>query len=116
MPDGGYKNRRRKYNKKTIQNPPVREGKWPSSPDSYNPVGDSHLAISKFHIPSPEFPHKNGLTPLMIPYTALVLEAAVSGQCRYVVTFNIKDFAGADRFAVEPIRPKDFLVRIGELS
>ncbi len=45
----------------------------------------------------------------------MVLEAAVSGQCRYVVTFNIKDFAGADRFAVEPIRPKDFLVRIGEL-
>lgn len=46
----------------------------------------------------------------------MVLEAAVSGQCRYVVTFNSKDFAGADRFAVEPIRPRDFLVRIGELS
>lgn len=46
----------------------------------------------------------------------MVLEAAVNGQCRYIVTFNVSDFAGADRFAVEPIRPRDFLIRIGELK
>jgi len=46
----------------------------------------------------------------------MVLEAAVNGQCRYIVTFNVNDFAGADRFAVEAIRPRNFLIRIGELK
>ncbi len=46
----------------------------------------------------------------------MVLEAAVNGQCRYIVTFNINDFAGTDRFAVEAIRPRDFLFRIGEMK
>jgi putative PIN family toxin of toxin-antitoxin system len=46
----------------------------------------------------------------------MVLEAAVSGQCRYIVTFNVADFAGADRFSVQAIRPRDFLIRTGELK
>lgn len=46
----------------------------------------------------------------------MVLEAAVNGQCRYIVTFNIADFAKADRFALQAIRPRDFLVRMGELK
>jgi predicted nucleic acid-binding protein len=46
----------------------------------------------------------------------MVLEAAVNGQCPYIVTFNMDDFAGADRFGVEAIRPRDFLTRIGELK
>jgi len=46
----------------------------------------------------------------------MVLEAAVNGQCRYIVTFNVDDFVGADSFAVEAIRPRDFLIRIGELK
>jgi predicted nucleic acid-binding protein len=45
----------------------------------------------------------------------MVLEAAVNGQCRYIVTFNVDDFAGSNRFAIEAIRPRDFLIRIGEL-
>jgi predicted nucleic acid-binding protein len=46
----------------------------------------------------------------------MVLEAAVNGQCRYIVTFNLDDFVGADRFGIEAIRPRDFLTRIGELK
>ena len=46
----------------------------------------------------------------------MVLEAAVNGQCQYIVTFNMADFVGANRFAIEPIRPRDFLIRIGELK
>jgi putative PIN family toxin of toxin-antitoxin system len=46
----------------------------------------------------------------------MVLEAAVNGQCRYIVTFNVDDFLGADRFGVEAIPPRDFLIRIGELK
>ena len=46
----------------------------------------------------------------------MVLEAAVNGQCRFIVTFNVSDFRGAAQFAVEPIRPRDFLIRIGELT
>jgi len=46
----------------------------------------------------------------------MVLEAAVNGQCPVIVTFNVNDFLGADRFGVEAIRPRDFLIRIGELK
>lgn len=46
----------------------------------------------------------------------MVLVAVVNGQCRFIVTFNVDDFAGADRFAVEPIRTKDFPIGTGELK
>lgn len=46
----------------------------------------------------------------------MVLEAAVNGECQYIVTYNLSDFSGADRFSVEAIRPRDFLIRIGELQ
>jgi putative PIN family toxin of toxin-antitoxin system len=43
----------------------------------------------------------------------LVLEAAVNGRARWLVTHNVRDFAvAAGRFGVEAVRPGAFLRRI----
>ncbi|MCO5204126.1 MAG: putative toxin-antitoxin system toxin component, PIN family [Anaerolineae bacterium] len=46
----------------------------------------------------------------------MVLELAVAAQAQYIITFNIKDFRGIERFGVTAIKPRDFLVTIGELK
>lgn len=43
------------------------------------------------------------------PLNDMVLEAAVESGCGYIVTHNIKDFAGVGRFGVKAIRPGAFL-------
>jgi predicted nucleic acid-binding protein len=54
----------------------------------------------------------------MIPYTDvtddMVLEAAVAGQCKYIVTFNVRHFAGAERFGIRAVPPVEFLKVLGE--
>ena len=42
-----------------------------------------------------------------------VLEAAVAGGCDGILTYNQRDFAGAERFGVRVITPKEFLFEIG---
>lgn len=50
------------------------------------------------------------------PKDDMVLEVAVAGQCDYIVTYNKKDFAGAESFGLELLTPKEFLAKIGELK
>jgi putative PIN family toxin of toxin-antitoxin system len=50
------------------------------------------------------------------PKDDMVLELAVAASCEYIVTFNQKDFEGAEKFGVKVIEPKAFLKRIGELK
>ena len=40
-----------------------------------------------------------------------LLELAWHANCEYIVTYNIRDFVGSDKFGVQPIRPLDFLKR-----
>lgn len=47
------------------------------------------------------------------PKDDMVLELAVEAACDYIVTHNVRDFAGADRFGVQAVAPRDFLRRIG---
>ncbi len=49
------------------------------------------------------------------PKDDLVLELAVAAQCRDVITFNLKDFAGSDRFGVRARRPHELLAELGAL-
>jgi putative PIN family toxin of toxin-antitoxin system len=48
------------------------------------------------------------------PKDDLVLEVAVESECDYVVTHNLRDFAGAERFGVQAITPRRFLEIIGQ--
>ena len=49
------------------------------------------------------------------PDDDMVLELAVAGRCEYIVTFNLKDFAGSEAFGIAAITPREFLAKMGEL-
>ena len=43
------------------------------------------------------------------PDDDFVLELAVSAGARYIVTYNIRNFAGSDSLGVTALRPPEFL-------
>jgi putative PIN family toxin of toxin-antitoxin system len=49
------------------------------------------------------------------PKDDLILEAAVAGGCGAIITYNRRDFGGAEKFGVRILTPAEFLRRIGEL-
>ncbi len=48
------------------------------------------------------------------PKDELVLELAVAANCDGIITFNTRAFAGADRFGLWLMTPRQFLTHIGE--
>ena len=46
----------------------------------------------------------------------MVLEVVVESESEFIVTHNLRDFAGIEHFGLEAITPKQLLERIGELS
>ena len=48
------------------------------------------------------------------PQDDMVLELAVAAGCRFLVTFNTRDFDSADSFGVRVVTPHQFLQAIGE--
>lgn len=47
------------------------------------------------------------------PRDDLVLEVAVHGQCDRIITFNTRDFVGAERFGIQAETPAQFLYALG---
>jgi putative PIN family toxin of toxin-antitoxin system len=47
------------------------------------------------------------------PKDEMILELAVSANCRYIVTYNLKHFNKVKGFNVRAITPKDFLTLAG---
>ena len=45
----------------------------------------------------------------------LVLELAVAARCSAIITYNQRDFHGADLFGIRVLDPRAFLQIIGEL-
>ena len=39
----------------------------------------------------------------------LVLEVAVASQCKYIVTFNKKDFKDCEKFGIKALTPQEFM-------
>ena len=50
------------------------------------------------------------------PKDDFILELAVESGCDYIVTFNVRDFAGVEKFGIEVVTPQEFLRKMGELS
>jgi predicted nucleic acid-binding protein len=48
------------------------------------------------------------------PDDDFILELAVAAQARYVVTHNLRNFAGVEKFGVEAITPANMLMRLRE--
>ena len=55
------------------------------------------------------------LPALRDPKDDFVLELAVESNCNFIVTFNLKDFAGAGQFGIRAITPREFLRVLGEI-
>ena len=45
-----------------------------------------------------------------------VLELAAVAGCDYIITFNLRDFAGIDQFGLKTMTPAKFLELIGETA
>ncbi len=52
---------------------------------------------------------------LVDPRDDMILEAAVSGQCHFIVTFNVGHFKGVEQFGLKVVTPEAFLATIGVL-
>ena len=50
------------------------------------------------------------------PQDDMLLDLAVKAGCKYIVTYNKRDFRGAEMFGIEVVTTKEFLERIGVLS
>lgn len=50
------------------------------------------------------------------PGDDFVLELAVESGCEYIVTHNIRDFSGSEKFGVKVITPQELLRAMGEIS
>ncbi len=48
------------------------------------------------------------------PSDDMLLELAVAGRCDFVVTYNIRDFRGVERFGIRILKPGQFLNLLGE--
>jgi putative PIN family toxin of toxin-antitoxin system len=46
------------------------------------------------------------------PRDEFILELAIAANCNAIVTHNVRDFAGASRFAVQIIKPGHFLTAL----
>lgn len=46
------------------------------------------------------------------PDDDMILELAFAANCPYIVTHNLRDFRGCERFGIEVVTPGDFLRRL----
>lgn len=49
------------------------------------------------------------------PQDDMILELAVNAGCKYIVTYNKRDFRGTETFGIEVVTAKEFLEKIGAL-
>ena len=47
------------------------------------------------------------------PHDDMVLELAVEARCDSIITFNVRDFAGAESFGIRVLTPPRFLSELG---
>ena len=50
------------------------------------------------------------------PKDDMVLEVAVEACCEFIVTPNLRDFRGVERFGIRAVTPSEFLREIGEIQ
>lgn len=47
------------------------------------------------------------------PRDDMVLELAVAANCQFIITYNLRDFTGCERFGIQALKPVEFLRHIG---
>ena len=78
--------------------------------DDISDIVDSLCALAHHHsiyfLWRPSLPDAND---------ELILELTVSAQCNYIVTHNVADFKGSEKFGIQVVTPGEFLKIIGEV-
>ena len=46
------------------------------------------------------------------PKDDMVFETALAARAAFIVTFNLRDFEPAARFGIDPVLPRDFLLKL----
>ena len=49
------------------------------------------------------------------PKDDMILELAVKASCQRIITYNIRDFIGVEKFGLQAVKPANFLQSIGVL-
>ena len=49
------------------------------------------------------------------PKDDMVLELAVAARCKYIITYNLKDFSNIQQFGIKAIPPRKFLEILKEI-
>ena len=49
------------------------------------------------------------------PKDDFILELAIESQSEFIITYNVNDFKGVDKFGIKVATPKEFLKMIGEI-
>lgn len=65
--------------------------------------------------------HRHSITfrwrPLLVdPDDDFILELAVAAKAQYIVTHNLRNFAGAEKFGIEAIAPAQMLLKLRETT
>ena len=50
------------------------------------------------------------------PQDDMLLELAVAARCRSIITYNVRDFVGAEKFGISVLEPGPFLSGVGALK
>lgn len=50
------------------------------------------------------------------PNDDLVLELAVESESEFIITYNLRDFAGIETFGIKVLTPREFLQKLGEIK
>ena len=50
------------------------------------------------------------------PKDDMLLELAVAARCQSIITYNVRDFVGAEKFGISVLEPGPFLSGIGVLK
>lgn len=52
---------------------------------------------------------------LLDPKDDFILELAVESRADFIITYNVKDFVGIEKFGINAITPREFLQQLGEI-
>ncbi len=84
---------------------------WPTGVTAQMTSGFVRYLASSAHLQDVHFLWRPFLRD---PDDDMVLECAVAGGCRYIVTHNVKDFRHTEQLGVQAVTPKVFLQLLKE--
>lgn len=84
-------------------------------PDGLTRADIGHFLAAIFACSRPVDIYYRWRPTLTDPGDDMVLEAAIAGGCRWIVTHNLRDFLPVKKHGITPLLPRHFLPLLGDL-